>query len=61
MRQFRDYKKMCRQEGFALLGIDEGRKQCRLVFETGFVTAAKSPSDYRNLLNVRGAVRRLHR
>ncbi len=61
MRHFRDYKKMCLQEGFVLLGIDKGRKHCRLVFETGFVMAAATPSDHRNLLNVRSAVRRLHR
>ena len=61
MCHFRDYKRMCQQEGFVLLGIDKDGKHCRLVFETGFVIAAKTPSDRRNLLNVRGAVRRLHR
>lgn len=35
------------------MGIEKGRKHCRLVFETGFVAAAATPSDHRNLLNVR--------
>lgn len=61
MKTYRTYRKMCRTEGFDLLGIEAGGKHCRLVFEVGFVTAANSPSDHRNLMNVRSAVRRLHR
>ena len=61
MSLFRDYRNMCRKEGFDLLHIEQGRKHCRLVFEAGFVTAAATPSDHRNLVNVRSAVRRLHR
>ena len=61
MSCFRDYQKMCRQEGFDLVCIEQDRKHYRLVFEAGFVTAAATPSDRRNLLNVRSAVRRLHR
>lgn len=61
MGQFRDYRKMCRQEGFDLLGITKGRKHCRLMFEVGFVIAASTPSDHRNLINVRSVVRRMHR
>lgn len=61
MRAFRDYQQMCLQEGFAPLGIEKGRKHCRLMFEAGFVIAAATPSDHRNLINVRSAVRRLHR
>lgn len=61
MCQFRIYKAMCEQEGVELLRIEKGRKHCRLVFEAGFVTAAVTPSDRRNMMNVRSAVRRLHR
>lgn len=61
MRQFRDYQKMCQREGFNLLVIEKDRKHYRLVFEAGFVTAAATPSDNRNMINVRSAVRRLHR
>lgn len=61
MRQFREYQRVCQREGVDLLRIEKGRKHCRLVFEAGFVTAAVTPSDRRNLVNVRGAVRRLHR
>ncbi len=60
-RLMRDYKRMCEREGFALLSIDKGRKHCRLQFEAGFVIAPVSPSDVRNMMNVRGDVRRLHR
>jgi len=61
MRQFRDYRKMCLQEGVDLLCIEKGHKHCRLVFETGFVVAASTPSNHRNMMNVRSDVRRLHR
>ena len=61
MGQFREYRKMCRQEGVDLLYIEKGRKHCRLVFEAGFVTASVTPSNNRNLVNVRSAVRRMHR
>ncbi|WP_370163080.1 hypothetical protein [Limimaricola soesokkakensis] len=60
LKTYRSYEKMCRHEGFDLLGIEAGRKHCRLIFEAGFVTAAVSPSDHRNMLNVRSAIRRLH-
>lgn len=60
-KQTRDYKRMCMREGFALLGIEKGRKHCRLQFAAGFVTAPVSPSDNRDMMNVRGEVRRLHR
>lgn len=61
MKQIRAYRKMCAQEGVALLGIERGGKHCRLVFERGYVTAAVTPSDNRNMMNVRGSIRRLHR
>ena len=60
-RLMRDYKRMCMQEGFELLGIEKGRKHCRLQFEAGFVTVPATPSDNRNMMHVRGQVRRLHR
>lgn len=60
-KQMRDYKRMCAREGFNLLGIERGGKHCRLLFEVGFVTAPVTPSDIRNMKNVRGEVRRLHR
>jgi hypothetical protein len=61
MQQTKDYREMCQREGYDLLGIEKGRKHCRLLFKLGFVVAASTPSDNRNLLNVRSAVRRLHR
>ena len=60
-KTIRDYRAMCRSEGVALLGIDVTGRHCRLRFDAGFVVAAVTPSDNRNLLNVRSAVRRLHR
>ncbi|MEY8838575.1 hypothetical protein AB9K41_06055 [Cribrihabitans sp. XS_ASV171] len=60
-KTYRIYEKMCRREGFDLLGIETGGRHCRLIFEAGFVVAAISPSDRRNILNVRSAIRRLHR
>lgn len=61
LKTYRAYRKMCRTEGFNLLEIETGSKHCRLVFETGFITAAVTPSDRRNMMHVRSAVRRLHR
>jgi len=52
---------MCLREGFDLLRIEADHKHCRLVFDAGFVVAATTPSDHRNIYNVRSAVRRLHR
>ncbi len=61
MRSIREYRKLCRSEGFDLLRVEIGGKHCRLVFDAGIVTAACTPSDYRNLVNVRGEIRRIHR
>lgn len=61
LRQMREYKQMCAREGYELLGIERGGKHCRLQFEAGFVTAPITPSDIRNMMNVRGEIRRLHR
>lgn len=61
LRQMREYKRMCVREGFELLGIERGGKHYRLQFEVGFVTAPTTPSDIRNMMNVRSEVRRLHR
>ncbi len=58
---FRNYRRLCQCEGFHLIAIEKGRNHCRLVFEAGFVTAAVSPSDQRNMMNVRAEIRRLHR
>lgn len=60
-RIYRDYERICSAEGLELVGIERGRKHCKLRFATGFITAAVSPSDHRNLQNVRSAIRRLHR
>ncbi len=57
----RDYIALCLREGVKLLRIEDHKRHCRLVFEAGFVVAASTPSDRRNLLNVRSQVRRLHR
>jgi hypothetical protein len=35
MCQFRDYKRMCQEEGFVLLGIDKGGKHCRWYSKPG--------------------------
>lgn len=59
-RQMREYKRMCAREGFELLGIERGGKHYRLQFEAGFVMAPTTPSDIRNMMNVRGEIRRLH-
>lgn len=61
MRGITEYRKICRSEGFDLLRVEMGGKHCRLVFDAETVTAACTPSDYPNLVNVRGAIRRLHR
>ena len=61
LKTYRNYRKMCRVEGFDLVEIATCGKHCRLVFDVGIVTAAITPSDRRNMLNVRSAVRRLHR
>jgi len=60
-KQIREYKQMCVREGFDLLGIARGGKHYRLQFEVGFITAPTTPSDIRNMMNVRGEIRRLHR
>jgi len=60
-KQVRDYRRMCMREGFDLLGIERSGKHCRLHFEVGFVTAPVTPSDNRNMINLRGEIRRLHR
>jgi len=60
-RQLRDYLALCKREGVELVGIEKGGKHFRLLFEAGFITAPITPSNNRNLLNVRGEIRRLHR
>ncbi|SHF39312.1 hypothetical protein SAMN05444279_13519 [Ruegeria intermedia] len=60
-RTHREYIALCAAEGVTLLRIETHRKHCRLCFEAGFVTASASPSDRRNLKNLRSAIRRLHR
>lgn len=57
---YREYTKLCRAEGVDLMGLELGPKHCRLHFETGFIIAANSPSDWRNMKHVRSAIRRLH-
>lgn len=57
---YRDYHALCRTEGFELIELEHGRRHCRLRFATGFVVVANTPSDQRNLKNVRSAIRRLH-
>ncbi len=58
---FRDYEALCRVEGYSLRGIDVGRRHCRLQFDVGFIVAAMTPSDHRNMQNIKSAIRRLHR
>ena len=56
-----EYSKLCRAEGVILLGLDLSRTHCCLEFKRGFIFAAKTPSDMRNMKHVRSAIRRLHR
>jgi len=58
---FRDYEALCRAEGYPLRAIEVSRRHCRLRFDVGFIVAAMTPSDHRNIQNVRSAIRRLHR
>ena len=60
-RLLRDYRQLCAHEGFALQEIKTTGKHFRLCFENGFVIAPSTPSSHRNMLNVRGEIRRLHR
>jgi hypothetical protein len=57
----RDYEALCRAEGFPLIAIDVSRRHCWLRFDAGFIVAAATPSDHRNMQNVKSAIRRLHR
>lgn len=57
----RSYRNLCIAEGFDLLGIEMGGRHLRLRFDAGFVVAPITPSDRRNHLHVRAAIRRLHR
>lgn len=56
----RDYKKLCDVEGFDLLDIASRRGHYALEFERGTIHCAGTPSDRRNMLNVRASIRRLH-
>jgi len=58
---FRDYEALCRAEGYPLRSIEVSRRHCRLHFDVGFIIAAMTPSDHRNIQNVKSAIRRLHR
>lgn len=57
----REYRTMCRKEGFDLLGVVRGARHFKLIFECGFVTVSGTPSNRRNLLDARAAVRRAHK
>lgn len=57
----RDYEALCLAEGYALQAIEISGRHCRLRFDAGFVVAAMTPSDHRNIQNVRSAIRRIHR
>jgi hypothetical protein len=56
----REIVAMCRVEGFDLRHIQHTRRHLQLHFSAGFVTTPCTPSDHRNLLNLRAIVRRLH-
>ena len=56
----REYAALCHAGGFALERIERRGVHLALHFPAGFVIAAGSPSDRRNGLNVRAAIRRLH-
>ncbi|WP_210528510.1 hypothetical protein [Rubellimicrobium arenae] len=58
---FREYEALCRAEGYPLLAIEVSGRHCRLRFDAGFIVAAMTPSDHRNIQNIRSAIRRLHR
>lgn len=61
MKICREYKALCNAEGYPLREIQMSGRHCRLYFDAGFIVAAMTPSDHRNMQNVRSAVRRLHR
>lgn len=60
-RMRREYQRLCLEEGVDLLGISMRGGHCRWQFAAGIVVAASTPSDWRNLMNVRSQIRRLHR
>ena len=54
----REYRDLCGTEGVEFIGMHRTRKHYRLVFHEGSVVVAGTPSDRRNLHNVRAAIRR---
>jgi hypothetical protein len=60
-KAFREYQALCAAEGYPLRDILVSGRHCRLQFDAGFIVAPMTPSDHRNLQNVKSAVRRLHR
>lgn len=59
-RIVRDYRKLCAVEGVDLIGIAIRNGHYALRFERGTIHCAGTPSDRRNMLNVRASIRRLH-
>lgn len=57
----RDYEALCKAEGYLLQAVEVSGRHCRLRFDAGFVVAAMTPSDHRNIQNIKCAIRRLHR
>jgi hypothetical protein len=56
----RKYRKLCVAEGVELLGIAPRKGHYALQFERGTIFGAGTPSDYRNMRNIRASIRRLH-
>lgn len=56
----RDYKKLCATEGFELLDVATRGGHYALQFERGTIFCPSTPSDRRNMRNLRASMRRLH-
>jgi hypothetical protein len=56
----RDYQRLCATEGFDLRGIAVRGGHYALQFERGTIFCPSTPSDHRNMRNLRASIRRLH-
>ena len=56
----RDYQRLCTTEGFDLCGIAVRGGHYALQFERGTIFCPSTPSDRRNMRNLRASIRRLH-
>ncbi|SDW06281.1 hypothetical protein [Roseicitreum antarcticum] len=59
-RIIRDYQKLCAAESFDLLDMAPRGGHYALQFERGTIFCPSTPSDRRNMRNLRASIRRLH-